>query len=576
MKPNSASCTLHFCFAIAMAMATGAAGVQVHSEAKDGKTVRWFEEMVPMRDGTKLYTYGVLPPEGEKCAIVFARSPYVKEERVDMAAYARSQQKMLARGYAYVQQHVRGTGMSEGDWVAYVAERDDGLATLEWIRRLPHYRGEIFLTGGSYCASVHWSYLGTNPPDVKGAVLTVQDVNRYNIHYRNGHYKSALHGNWLVKGYKKKNKNLKRDPSVKFTDLPLKGFSKRRLGERVADLEDTWQHPRPEDAWWRTPGTAGGEFRRALLDSTMPVMLVTGFYDIYTEGIFDMWRELPPERRACCALAVDAFDHSGRRRKGVKPGSEVYFPGGSRHDDGAVDSALDWFDWCLGKGKLRHVRPGETRWYSLWDNEWRSAPEMVDGKGSLTFAFTHGRHLAVAPIPQSEKPIDFYYDPSSPPTFPGAGCLGFGGMREQPEPGFRDDVVSFVSGPFAKKYEVQGRMKARLAVASDCDDTAFFMRVSIRKHDGKWYTLRDDIKSISWDNANYAPTSETTVEYTLSDHAFAIEKGDCLRVDVAGANAEAFIPHTNFKGPFAEQSRSRKARNSIFPTRSLLTLPIEQ
>ena len=192
-----------------------------------------------MKDGTKLYTYGALPPEGVKCAIVFARNPYVKEERVDMAAYAKSQAGALKRGYAYVHQHVRGTGMSEGDWVPYVTERDDGLATLEWIRKLPHYSGEIFLTGGSYCASVHWSYLGTNPPDVKGAVLTVQDVNRYNIHYRNGHYKMGLHGNWVVKGYKKKNRSLTRDPSVKFTDLPLKGFSERRLGERVSDMEDT-------------------------------------------------------------------------------------------------------------------------------------------------------------------------------------------------------------------------------------------------------------------------------------------------------------------------------------------------
>ncbi len=552
------------------------AEVAVHSEVRDGVTLRWFEEMVPMKDGTKLYTYGVLPPEGEKCAIVFARNPYVQEKRVDMAAYALSQRKALKRGYAYVEQHVRGTGMSEGDWVAYVAERDDGLATLEWIRRLPHYNGEIFLTGGSYCASVHWSYLGTNPHDVKGAVLTVQDVKRYNIHYRNGHYKSALHGNWVVQGYKKKNKNLKRDPSVEFTDLPLKGFSERRLGEYVADLEETWRHPRPEDEWWRTPGTAGAEYRRALLDSTMPVMMITGFYDIYTEGIFDMWRELPPERRAKCALVVDALDHSGRRRKGVDANSPVFFPGGSRHDDVAVDSAFDWFDWCRGKGGLKYARPGETRWYSLWNNEWRSAPEMTDAPGTLSLAFTPGMHLAVAPIPPSTKAVEFEYDPSSPPSFPGSGCLGFGGMREQPEPGFRDDVVSFVSGPFVKRFDVRGRMRLSLAVSSDCDDTAFFVRVSIRKQDGKWYTLRDDIKSISWDTPEYKPGTEAMVSYILSDHAFAIEKGDCLRVDIAGANVSGFIPHTNFKGPFAEQAKSRTATNSVFPGRCMLTIPVEK
>ena len=129
-----------------------------------------------MKDGTKLYTYGVLPPEGVKCGIVLRRTPYVPEKPADVAAFVRGQQKALARGYAYVVQHVRGTGMSEGDWIPYVNERADGLATLEWLRRLPCYNGEIYVSGGSYLSSVHWSYLGTNPPDVKGAVLNIASI----------------------------------------------------------------------------------------------------------------------------------------------------------------------------------------------------------------------------------------------------------------------------------------------------------------------------------------------------------------------------------------------------------------
>ena len=574
MKLNGISMHTFKMTAVALCAACQGMAAPRPADGGDGASPRWFEEMVPMKDGKKLYTYGVLPPEGVKCAIVFARSPYVKETRVDMAAYAKSQAGALKRGYAYVQQHVRGTGMSEGDWVPYVTERDDCLATLEWIRKLPHYSGEIFLVGGSYCASVHWSYLGTNPPDVKGAVLTVQDVNRYNIHYRNGHYKMGLHGNWVVNGYKKKNASLKRDPSVKFTDLPLEGFSVRRIGERVADLEDTWCHPRPEDSWWSMPGTAGGEYRRALLDSSMPVMMVTGFYDIYTEGIFDMWRELPPARRANCALVVDAFDHGGRRPGGCAEDSPVFFPNGSRHDAGMVDSVLDWFDWCRGKGALRRARPGETCWYSLWENVWHSAPELDDAEDSLTFHLTADRHLVEEPATREASPVPLIYDPKNAPSFPGAGCLTFGGMKAQPEPNFRSDVVSFVSRPFNRRCGVRGRMKATLAVSSDCDDTAFYIRVSLRKRDGRWYTLRDDVKSISWDHADYKPGSEVQIGYTLSDHAFMIEEGDRLRMDVAGANANAFVPHTNFKGPFAKQRESRIAHNAVIPGRSILTLPV--
>ena len=354
------------------------AALTIHAAVTNTVELRWFEEMVPMRDGTCLYTYGVLPPEGEKCAIVLERNPYVKGASVDMPAYARAAQGTLKRGYAFVRQHVRGCGRSDGARFVYVDERNDGLDTLDWIRRLPHYNGEIFLSGSSYLASVHWSYLGTNPPDVKGACLQVQDVNRYNIHYRNGNYKAALHGGWVVGEYKKKDRALKRDSAAKFTDLPLKGFTIRRLGEYVADLEETWEHPRPDDAWWMTPGVAGGEYRRALPDSTIPVMIVSGFYDIYTEGIFDMWRELPSARRANCALVMDDGAHGGRRK--------------------GIDSDLDWFDWCRGKGTLKVAHPGETTWYELWTEAWHHAPAMDDASAwrSVDFAAAPSRPVSSA------------------------------------------------------------------------------------------------------------------------------------------------------------------------------------
>ena len=527
------------------------ASVAVHSVVTNGVEVRWFEEMVPMRDGTRLYTYGALPPPGVKCATVFERSPYVKEMPVDGASLAFGDRDALARGYVRVRQHVRGCGMSEGEHVVYVDERADGLASLEWIRTLPHYNGEIYLSGASYCASVHWSYLNAAPADVKGAVLTVQDVNRYNIHYRNGNYKAALHGNWVVKEHRKKNRSLKRDPSVKFTDLPLKGFSLRRLGDYVADLEEVWDHPRPEDRWWSSAGVAGGEYRRALQDSKIPVLLVTGFYDIYTEGLFDMWRELSAERRANCALVVDTGDHPTR--------------------DKGEDGALDWFDWCRGKGSLRLAKPGMTVWHGVWGDRWKSASEMDDAPGRLVLHLADDARLSS--VESAFHPVSFAYDPKDPPRFNSIGCLTFGGMKEQPETGWRTDVVSFVSEPFGKEVEVRGRMRLRLRVSSDCEDTAFYVRLSARKSDGKWYNLRDDIKTILWDRADYRPGEDVEIVYRLSDHAFTLAKGDLIRLEIAGASAEQFIPHVNLKGPFSVQRQARVAQNAV--KGGVLMLPVD-
>lgn len=513
--------------------------ITVRSVETNGVTVRWFEEMVPMRDGTKLYTYGALPPAGEKAAIVIMRSPYVGERPVDMTAYALGETGHLKRGYAYVHQHVRGCGMSDGAHRVYVDERNDGLDTLAWIRTLPHYSGSVFLQGASYLSSVHWSYLDTNPSDVKGCYLTVQDANRYNIHYRNGNFKIALHGNWSVNEHKKKDKTLRRNPAATFTDLPLKGFTERRLGEYVPEIEASWDHPDPSDLWWQLPGAAGGEYRHALFHSRMPVMMVTGFYDIYTEGVFDMWREISPSRRANCALVVDDGHHGGRRSD--------------------IDSALDWFDWCQGRGKLKCAIPGETVWFGKWEKAWRHAPLMTDGAEAMTWKLDF-------------KPGAFTYDPKNPPHFNVVGCHTFGGIQTQPATGWCKDVITCELPPLEKSIDIQGRMRLALKVKSDCEDTAFYVRLSVRKLDGKWYNLRDDIKTILCNHDTYRPGDVVEIKYDLSDHAFLLKKDERLRLEVAGASADQFVPHTNQRGPFHLQAKSRIAHNEVLG--GTLTVPV--
>ena len=230
------------------------AAVKINAPS-DKLAAQWFEELVPMTDGVKLYTVGVAPANAKKCPIVIIRTPYVKEQRTDMVAWEKLRHVYVSRGYACVFQHCRGCGMSEGDWVPYEYERADGLALLDFVRKLPWYNGEIFLLGASYSSSVHFSYLDTDSPDVKGASLIVQDCNRYNICYRNGFFKIGLTGNWFVKGYKKKNLSLKRDKSVTFRQFPLADFTMRYWGVDEPSFDNVLLHPREDDPFWNFVGT---------------------------------------------------------------------------------------------------------------------------------------------------------------------------------------------------------------------------------------------------------------------------------------------------------------------------------
>ena len=165
-------------------------------------------------EGAELFTVICLPQQEETFPTVIYRSPYVdaeehKSEEEICTARLNTYREWVQSGYAVVFQHCRGRGKSTGDCIPYIFEREDGLFLQNWIREQSFYNGELYLCGSSYTSSVHFV---TAPfaGDIRGAVLEVQDCERYNCNYRNGFYKIGLHGSWYVGMYKYKsirNKN---------------------------------------------------------------------------------------------------------------------------------------------------------------------------------------------------------------------------------------------------------------------------------------------------------------------------------------------------------------------------------
>lgn len=542
------------------------ADVQViETVCANGAKARYFEEKVPMPDGVKLYTFGAMPPAGMKCPIIIERNPYVKDERVSPERF--SGLTWTPDSYVRITQHCRGCGCSEGDWIPYATERADGLALLEWVRKLPFYNGEIYLSGGSYLSSVHFLYIDTNPPDVKGAVLAVQDCNRYNIVYRNGFFKSGLHGGWFIGGYKKKNTRLQRNKAVSFRDLPLCDFSRRYFGEAVPWLDSVFEHPREDDPFWKTP-EGGHDSYEAVTRATFPILLTTGMYDIYTGGIFDMWARLPAAQRARCALVVGAYDHGGNGMATYqkKESTPVEFPKGSLAMV-CPDSTTQWFDHIRKGTPLTFIKQGKTLYYALYENAWHETDKLMNGSVARTL-YLNNRTLDERSGAPME--ISYRYDPKNPVPFKGGLCLNFGGMPVQDPPDFRPDVISFLSEPFAQTLDVRGRMTARLVCKSDREDTCFYMRLSLVK-DGVAYPLRDDITSLCYAAPDYTPGTEKAVDFCFSDHAFRVSPGDVLRLDVS-SSCSLFVPHTNNKGLQSVQKTCRIATNKIVCGKSSVTL----
>src|SRR5215469_15868173 len=96
-----------------------------------------FDLRVPMRDGITLsadiYRPVNRPGEADTCPVILTRTPYLKlsEGMLTVAKY------FAERGYVFVAMDVRGRGDSEGVFVPYVNEGNDGYDAIEWCAAQP-------------------------------------------------------------------------------------------------------------------------------------------------------------------------------------------------------------------------------------------------------------------------------------------------------------------------------------------------------------------------------------------------------------------------------------------------------
>ena len=116
-------------------------------------------------------------------------------------------------------------------------------------------------------------------------------------------------------------------------------------------------------------------------------------------------------------------------------------------------------------------------------------------------------------------------------------------------------------------------MKAKLKVTSDCEDTCFYVRLSLCKSEGD-YGLRDDINQISNFKTDYQPNEELEMDFSFDEHAFVIHKGEKIRIDISSSAFPHYVPHTNRRGLYSGQTTARIATNTVDLDKSHLELPI--
>ncbi len=126
-------------------------------------------EMIPMRDGVKLYTVIVIPKGAAHAPILLTRTPYNAKDRAARSESPHmldelplSDEVFVKAGYIRVFQDVRGKYGSEGAYImtpppigplnsSGIDDTTDAYDTIDWlVKHLPESNGKVGMIGSSY------------------------------------------------------------------------------------------------------------------------------------------------------------------------------------------------------------------------------------------------------------------------------------------------------------------------------------------------------------------------------------------------------------------------------------------
>ena len=500
-----------------------------------------------MSDGIKLFNIIALPEENKKLPIVFIRTPY--ESKRDRTPYLTKKFRLdlfTQNGYAVILQHTRGFGGSEGECIPY-DERSDGLDSLEVIRTLPFYNGEIYVTGGSYLSTVHLCYLGSKPHDVKAAALSIQTDRMYFRNYRNGCCYNFCNLGWWAKDMLK-NRYPEQTPVNEAIYRPYYKIIERIVSEDVPEYTGMLLNDTYNEFWKNDP-------RTDVIDKLdIPVLFTEGWYDFYIDGMFSMWERLPQKTKLKSAFAVGPWGHA----TAVSDFTQYPLENGNL----PADYIVKFFNSVRDNTAYKELALGKVNYYSIGGDFWTTdKPSAIYKK----LYFNNDGTLSDKHTVSGEQ--SYMFNPDKPLNY-----FKFGDILKAPKQN-TDGVLSFVSEPICEDISFYGKIQWHMNVKTDCDDTAFFMRIYFIEN-GEAYNLTETITSLSHINENYKANEECMVDIYTPPIGFTLKKGCSLRVDIS-SHSDIYVPHSNVKGHWAKVTESKIAKNTIIcDEEAYIVLPI--
>jgi len=480
------------------------------------------------------------------------------------------------RGYAVALVDCRGRYDSEGTWVPYVNDPQDGYHAQQWLGSQPWCNGRIGTFGLSYNAFTSYMAAPLGSPHLKCIFARSGQQTNFGHLYNDGVmqlnviFEFGLHtkqGSQTQRIFPVDHPHYRRLPLIDAVDdFP-----------NVQHVKDWFKHSRYDD-YWKAYG-----IKEKYSSITAPGYFITGWYD---NLLRENWRNFTGFRQQGGSEAA---------RTGSKILVGNWAHGGSSGYPGLLELQLRWYDYWL-KGIENGIdREPPIKLYVMGAETWRDEHEWPLARTQFTRLFLQsggGANSvrgdgALSRLPPAEDlaPDRFVYDPEKPVHTLGGQISTHGdvrGAKDRRSVQERDDVLVYTTEPLAEDMEVTGPVEATLHIASSAVDTDFTATLSDVHPDGAAIHICEGIRGVTFRESLEEPSPiEPGKVYELKiglwETSMVFKRGHRIRLDVSSSNFPRYARNQNTGLPLGTSALVNKAQQTVYHDArhaSCLILPV--
>jgi putative CocE/NonD family hydrolase len=422
---------------------------------------------VLMPDGVTLLADRYYPREARHpLPTILVRTPYGRRGPAALV----NGLPFVAFGFQLLVQSARGTFGSGGEFDPLGNEREDGAATVAWMREQPWFDGSFAAYGPSYLGYSAWALAADAGPELKAMALQITASSFRDAAYVGGSFALESTLTWT---------DLTRRQSTPFGMLTAPLLARRRAvraartlrplseldvltgGAPMRFYQDLLANHEAGAEYWKKR-----DFSGTVGDVTAPVTLLGGWYDVF--------------------LPWEIKDYLALRAAGHHPYLTIgpWWHADARHGLVSFRESLAWFRAHL-RGDFSGLRANPVRVYVTGAREWRDyrdwpPPGMRQERWHL-----HAGGGLGEDGPQDRPPSTYRFDPSRPtPALGGPTLLGSSKPVDNRPLERRPDVLVFTSPVLKNDLDIIGPVAADLFVRSSREHTDFIVRLCDVAPDG--------------------------------------------------------------------------------------------